>query len=165
MASLSPTSSFDFFAWARVYQTVGLPFLFVPITAAAFAGLPPNKTNDASALINVVRNLGGSIGVSVANTMLVRGMQFHQNQLTDHLVPSSPQYQEALRQATDQLVAHGATTAVARQQAFGLLSQLITTQSTLLSYVDVFAGFAIVALIMVPLAFLLRSTEAQPGHA
>jgi DHA2 family multidrug resistance protein len=66
-AGLSASASFGFFVRARVLQTCGLAFLFIPITAASYAGLPPNKTNDASALINVARNLGGSLGVSLAN--------------------------------------------------------------------------------------------------
>jgi MFS transporter, DHA2 family, multidrug resistance protein len=65
-----PQASFDYFAWARVYQTVSLPFLFIPITTASYAGLPPDKTNEAASLINVGRNLSGSIGVSLATALL-----------------------------------------------------------------------------------------------
>jgi MFS family permease len=61
-------------AWVRLYQTVGLPFLFIPINTVAYDGLPPAKTNQASALMNVARNLGGSIGISLANVALVRAI-------------------------------------------------------------------------------------------
>ena len=63
--TLTPDASFDYFAWVRLYQTVGLPFLFIPINTVAYDGLPPDKTNQASALMNVARNLGGSIGISL----------------------------------------------------------------------------------------------------
>ncbi|HUD88402.1 MAG TPA: DHA2 family efflux MFS transporter permease subunit, partial [Xanthobacteraceae bacterium] len=69
--SLTPDASFDYFAWIRVYQTIGLPFLFIPINTVAYDGLPANKTNQGSALMNVARNLGGSIGISVANVVLI----------------------------------------------------------------------------------------------
>ena len=100
--SLSPQADFAFFSWARVFQTVGLPFLFIPITSAAYVGLPPNKTGEASSLINVARNLGGSFGISIAGAMFARGAQIHQNYLTAHLVPSSPAYQDALQAGTAQ---------------------------------------------------------------
>ena len=68
--SLTPDASFGYFAMVRVFQMIGLPFLFIPINTIAYDGLPQDKTNEGSALINVARNLGGSIGVSLANTEL-----------------------------------------------------------------------------------------------
>ncbi len=65
-------------AWARVYQASGLAFLFVPINTVAFTDLPEGKSSKASALINLSRNLGGSFGISLAQTLLARRTQFHQ---------------------------------------------------------------------------------------
>ena len=84
--SLTPDASFDYFAWVRVYQTVALPFLFIPINTVAYDGLPPNKTNQASALMNVARNLGGSIGISLANVILTQRTQFHQSRLAENTI-------------------------------------------------------------------------------
>jgi MFS transporter, DHA2 family, multidrug resistance protein len=70
--SLAPDADFNFLSWARAYQTIGLPFLFIPITSASYVGLPPGKTSEASSLINVARNQGGSIGISVANARCPR---------------------------------------------------------------------------------------------
>ena len=152
--SLTPDADFGFFSWARVYQTVGLPFLFIPITSASYAGLPPNKSSEASALINVARNEGGSIGIAVAGAVLANSAQVHQNYLTAHLVPSSPAYQQALQSATAQL-----STALphpqAQKSAYALVEQAVQLQATLLSYIDVFAGLALIAAALVPVAFLL----------
>src|SRR6516164_3871127 len=74
--TLTPNASFDYFAWVRIFQMIGLPFLFIPINTVAYDGLPPDKTNQASALMNVARNLGGSIGISLANVALVQREQF-----------------------------------------------------------------------------------------
>jgi DHA2 family multidrug resistance protein len=161
--SLAPTANFDYFAWARVFQMVGLPLLFVPITTASYAGLPPEKTNQASALINVARNLGGSIGVSMAITLIAQREQFHQFRLTEHLVPSSPQYQEALRQAAAHFVAHGASHADAQREAMGWLGMLVQTQATLLSFIDVFWVLAIFVAVLIPVALLLLRPVSQPG--
>jgi DHA2 family multidrug resistance protein len=127
--SFPPDASFDYFAWARVFQMVGMPLLFVPITTASYAGLPPEKTNQASALINVARNLGGSIGVSAAITVVAQREQFHQFRLIEHLVPSSLQYQETLRQAAAYFVSQGASQADAHREALGWLSMLVQSQA------------------------------------
>ncbi|MGC1447972.1 MAG: EmrB/QacA family drug resistance transporter, partial [Xanthobacteraceae bacterium] len=95
----------------RVYQMVGLPFLFIPINSVAYDGLPPDKTNQASALMNIARNLGGSIGISVANVVLAQRTQFHQARLVENTIPSSPAYQSTLSQITKYFIAHGASAA------------------------------------------------------
>src|ERR1700681_1787241 len=99
LTALSPDANFGFFAWARVYQTVGLPLLFIPILSSSYAGLPQQDTDQASALVNVARNVGGSMGISLANTVLTNSEQIHHNSLPDQLVPSSPAYQQMLQDA------------------------------------------------------------------
>jgi DHA2 family multidrug resistance protein len=163
MTFLPQDASFGFFAWARVYQMVGLPFLFVPITTASYAGLPPAKTNQASALINVARNLGGSIGVSVATTMLARRSQFHEARLAEHIFAASPPYQTALSRLTGDLSAGAAGSSGAQHQAIGLIEQTVEAQASLLSYIDVFWMFAILAAVMIPLALLMLKNVAQPA--
>ena len=161
MMSLTAQADFSFFAWARVFQTVGLPFLFIPITSAAYAGLPADKSAQASSIINVARNLGGSIGVSVAGTLLAEHTQVHQAYLTDKLVPSSPAFQAALQGATATLEAQGLSAADAATRAYGLVEQAVTQQATLLGYIDVFGGYALLAAILVPVAFILL----RPGES
>jgi DHA2 family multidrug resistance protein len=124
-------------------------------------GLPPDKTGEASSLINVARNLGGSIGISLAGSMLARGAQAHQNYLTAHLVPSSPAYQEALQAATAQLSTM-LPLPEAQKRAFALIEQSVLQQATLLSYIDVFAGLALTAAALVPIAFLLLRPAREP---
>jgi len=165
LTSLPPDASFSYFAWARAYQMIGMPFLFVPITTASYGDLPPDKTNQASALINVARNLGGSIGVSMAITVLAQRAQFHQARLVDHLAPSSPQYQDALRRATEHFAATGASHADAQRQALGWVAQQVQTQSSLLSYIDVFWGFAVAVALLIPVALLLLRTVAHRAEA
>jgi MFS transporter, DHA2 family, multidrug resistance protein len=165
LTSLPPDASFSFFSWARAYQMIGMPLLFVPITTASYADLPPDKTNQASALINVARNLGGSIGVSMAITLLAQRAQLHQTRLVEHLVPSSPLYQETLRQAAARFAGEGAAAPDAQRQAYGWLAQQVQAQSSLLSYIDVFWAFAVVAALLIPVALLLlRSVEHRAAR-
>ena len=165
--SLTADADFSFFAWARVGQTIGLPFLFIPITAASYSGLPPGKSSEASSLINVSRNLGGSIGVSIAGTVLAEATQRHQAYLTANLVPSSPAYQAAVQHATGLLTGQGVPGPTATNQALGLIAQTVNLQATMLAYIDVFYGFALLAAVLVPVAFvLLRPSQgAAPAAA
>ena len=89
--------------------------------------------------------------------------QFHQFRLTEHLVPSSPQYQETLRQVAAHFVSHGASHADAQREALELLGMLFQTQATLLSFIDVFWVLAIFVAVLIPVALLLLRPVSQPG--
>ena len=153
--SLTPDASFDYFGWVRVYQTISLPFLFIPINTVAYDGLPRNKTNQASALMNVARNLGGSIGISLANVVLFQRTQFHQARLVENTVPSSPVFQSTVQQMTQYFMSHGASATQANGQAMGFIGHLVQMQATILAYIDVFHVCAVAAAVMIPLVLLL----------
>src|SRR6202035_4316404 len=114
---INPDADYWYFAWSRVYLGIGLPLIFIPITTASYDGIPPDKTDQASALINMARNVGGSIGVSLANNVLAHRGQFHQSRLTELAIPSSVQYQETLQRMTDYFSGQGSSLAQAQQQA------------------------------------------------
>jgi MFS transporter, DHA2 family, multidrug resistance protein len=162
---LVPDASFRFFATIRVYQMIGLPFLFIPINTIAYDGLPASKTNQGSALINVARNLGGSVGVSLANTELLQRSQFHQARLVSNLVPSSPALQTGLKQITRYFIQQGAPPAAAQSHAYGYIGQLISGQASLLAYIDIFSTWAIFAALLVPIALLLIKRVSGGGRA
>ncbi len=159
--------NFGFFAWSRVYVGVGLPFMFIPITAASYAGIPANKTDQASALINVARNFGGSIGTSIAQTTLMRREQFHQSRLAESVGSWNPFTSQALNQAQHYYQNQAGGVGTARQQAFAWVGQQVEVQAALLSYIDVFFTLGVIALMLVPLALLLRSVKpgATPAGA
>ena len=73
--------SFEHVIWVRVFQCVGLPLFFIPLNTIAYGNLPPGKNNNASAMMSLMRNLGGGIGISVAITLLTRRTQMHQERL------------------------------------------------------------------------------------
>jgi DHA2 family multidrug resistance protein len=134
--------SFGHAALGRMFQGVGLPFLFVPITTISYVGLPPGKSNNASALINTMRNLGGSFGISVAVGLLARRGQFHHARLAETATVFSR------RIAGTPLAAFG---------------QALERQAEMLSYIDVFVFLALVAACAIPLSFLLG--KVKPGEA
>src|SRR5439155_24373359 len=88
---------FQTVVYARMIQTMGLAFLFIPINTAAYAFLPKEKNNAASGLMNLARNVGGSVGISIVTTMLDRRSQHHLSRMSSHLSAASPQVQSMLQ--------------------------------------------------------------------
>jgi MFS transporter, DHA2 family, multidrug resistance protein len=152
--SLVPDASFSYFATVRIFQTIGMPFMFIPINSVAYARLPQQKTSEASALVNVARNLGGSIGVSLANTELVQRSQFHQSRLVESLTPSSPIFQSTLHHLTQYFTQLGSA-ANAQGRAMGYIGQQVADQAALLAYIDIFYTWSIIAALLIPLVLLL----------
>jgi MFS transporter, DHA2 family, multidrug resistance protein len=95
LTGLTGDITYSYASLARIYLAIGVPFLFIPVTTASYDGLPPEKTNQGSALINVARNIGGSIGVALAQTVLAQRQQFHQSRLVENIVPSDIGYRQA----------------------------------------------------------------------
>jgi MFS transporter, DHA2 family, multidrug resistance protein len=116
--------------------------------------LPPQKTAQGSALINVARNLGGSISVALANAELVRRSQFHQSRLVDNLTQSSPTMQSAMHNLTQYFTQFGSPVA-AQARAFGYIGHLISDQAALLAYIDIFYTWAIISAALVPVVLIL----------
>ena len=104
---LTDDITFGYTAWLRVLMALGLPFLFLPLTTASYSGLPPSKTNQAAALFNVARNLGGTIGISMVQTLLIRRGQHHQARWVETLNPLNPNYVNHTDQATQVLIGQG----------------------------------------------------------
>jgi MFS transporter, DHA2 family, multidrug resistance protein len=151
--------SFGTLALARVMQAFGFGFLFLPINALGFRDIPQQQTNYASALINLARNFGGSVGISFASTLVTRRAQFHQSNLVEHLQPLSPAFNDFTQQLSQ--AAHAtAPDAIARTY------QLALQQASLLSYLDAFKAIAVVFLALLPLLLLVRpGTAAVNAHA
>ena len=150
---------FWFMARSRMLLGVGLPLIFVPIMAASYDGLPPSKTDQASALINAARNTGGSIGVSIVSNVLTHREQFHQNRLVEQVLPSSTQYQDTLQQITNFFTAHGSSLTQAHDQAIQWIGQQVQAQASFLAYMDAFWVLMLISLSAVPLALTLRKVR------
>jgi DHA2 family multidrug resistance protein len=150
---------FWFFARSRMLLGVGLPLIFLPIIAASYDGLPSNKTDQASALLNVARNTGGSIGISVFANVLAHREQFHQSRLIEHAIPSSVQYQETLQRVAHYFAEQGSSLIQAHQQAIAWIGQQVQTQASFLAYMDAFWVLMLISLAAVPLALALRKVK------
>ncbi len=156
-------SGFFTLMWIRVIQGCGLAFLFVPINTAAFGVLPPEKSSNGSALINMARNIGGSVGISFVVTMAQRWQQFHQNLLVAHVRASSPELQAYLGRVRAYFAHRPGFPHAPRGQAYGYLYQTIIRQAGMLAYIDDFALLGLVTLAMIPFVFFLKSGRLAKG--
>jgi DHA2 family multidrug resistance protein len=159
MTHLSTGIDFMHAALARTLQLIPLPFLFVPIQAAAYVGLQPSDSNQASALMNVCRNLGGSFGISLVQTLISQRQQVHQSHMVETLNPLNPVYQQATRRAAALLAQLGQPPAETSKMAAGLIYKQVDQQSNMLAYIDAFHVQMWVILAAIPLIFLMKAAK------
>ena len=150
---------------ARVFQAAGLAFLFVPINTAAYAFLPREKNNAASGLMNLARNIGGSVGISLVTTMLARRAQFHQVRLTENLSAANPQFQKILQGMSSTYQGGGSGPSTSLQHAYALVQGNLIRQSTMLAYIDIFWLLGAVILCLIPTVFLMKKSKPGGGLA
>lgn len=155
--------SFSDAAVARLIQSVGLPFLFVPVSNAAYIGLGPEESNQASALLNVSRNLGGTFGISLVQTMLAQRAQVHQSQYVETLNPLNSNYAHGIAQIAHALAGRGMEQAQATKMAAALLYRQLLQQSAMLSYIDVFHTLMILVALALPLTLLMQAPGKSGG--
>ena len=161
MSDFDLTTNYGSVMLARLVQSLGLSCLFIPINTEVFATVPPRKTNNASALINVWRNLGGSVGISVGSTMLTRRTQFHHSVLVAPVRPGNPPYVGLLGDLTSRF-AH-TFGPDAPLHALAAIAQIVDRQARLLAYLDTFAFFGGTFLAMLPVVLLLKKADAHAG--
>jgi len=133
-SQIAPDISFDQLSWLRVFQVVAIPFIFIPVSASSYIGMPPQSNGEAAALINQMRNIGGSIGISFVTTMLAWRTQFHHARFAESITPYGS--------------LHGMSMA-------GIAS-LMQTQAEFVSYLDVFRVIGLTALVIWPVVLCLR---------
>ena len=156
--------SFQAASRLRMVQAFGLGFLFVPINLGAYVGIPPEKGNNVSGLVNFMRNIGSSVGTSLVTTLLARRSQFHQSMLANHATNYDPAFRNQLDGLTRQLFHAGASLPDARTQAYGRLYWSMQAQSQTLAYIDTFMVLAVAAGIMFLLAFVVRKNDPGGGQ-
>lgn len=163
LTRLSPDADFSFFVWSRCILGLGLPLIFIPITAASYDGLRPDQTDQASALINAARNTGGSIGVSIASNVLAHREQWHQSRLVEHVNPADPAYHQTMQNLQGFFAERGSSVVDAQNQAMALIGQQVGAQASFLAYIDVFFVLAVISILAVPLALILRNVDTKAG--
>jgi MFS transporter, DHA2 family, multidrug resistance protein len=147
--------------WPSVVNGIGISFVFVPLTTSAVAYLRQDQMGNATGLYNLMRNLGGSLGIAFVTTMLDRGAQVHQAQMVAHVTPFDPATAQTLSTLKTALITHSdAVTATA--QAHQLLYDRVLAQAKLWAFVDNFRLFGVITLACLPLILFLRRLPGRP---
>ncbi len=166
MHTLNLQVSYGYIAMLRVFQASGLAFLFVPINTLSYTDIPREKNNDVSGLVNLARNIGGSVGTSFLTTALARRQQFHQDRLSMYMMRQNPNFAARVNGLATYFAHAGGITASSSQAQHMALASIynqLQQQAAMLSYLDVIAILAIASAAMIPLVFLMKHKE--PGAA
>jgi DHA2 family multidrug resistance protein len=153
---LTPDIDFWSLATFRALQTVGLAFLFVPNSTLSYSTMPRALNADGTALYSMFRNIGGSVGISVATAIAASSLQAHRAHLVDHLSPQEAPYRSLLHSYEQTLRGLGHAADQAHGLALGLLNHTLNLQAAVLAYSLVFELSALAAFAVVPLTFLFR---------
>jgi MFS transporter, DHA2 family, multidrug resistance protein len=159
MSRFNLTTDFWTFVWPRVALGFGMGMTFIPLTTLTLSHIPRERMTEASSLYNLLRNLGGSVGIAFTTTMLSRRAQFHQTRLVENLSPFDPAYVISHDRISSFLTGKG----LPAGGADGLMYRELVRQSTTLAFSDAFLSICLLMLCMLPLVLLMQRTPAAAG--
>jgi len=158
---ITPTTAEGNFFWVLMFRGVGLGLLFVPTTTLALSSLKGKEIGQGAAFTGMVRQLGGSFGIALISTYISRRTVQHRADLMSHVSPYDPAVQQRLEGMKANFLSHGSTIDRATQQATTLMDFNVTSQASLLTYMDVFLWIGIFFLICVPFVLILRPAKGK----
>jgi MFS transporter, DHA2 family, multidrug resistance protein len=148
------------FQIANVIRAIGQPFTIVPLSALATAGLQREQQADGSALFNIMRNLGGSVGTALLSTMITQREQFHDFRIGERVTPYSPYVQQFLSNQSAQNLQHSGDPVGAMRQAYRMLQEAIQTNSFVMAYSECFLALGVILLMGSVTIWLCKKTKS-----
>jgi len=159
MQGLNLQGAFWDYTWPRIVLGFGLAMIFVPLTTVTLATISRTEMGNATGMFNLLRNIGGSVGIAMAATLLARYSQFYQTNLVAHITPYNPTFQmrfDALKQA---LIAKGISITQADQTALGMIYGEVRRQAGALAFNRIFFVIGLAFLVIIPLLLLLKRAD------
>ncbi len=155
------------FAIANIVRAFGQPFTIVPVTALATATLARKDAGDGSAIFNMFRNLGGSVGIAILDTVTTRREQFHDWRIGERITAYDPAVQGRLASIQAQFIGRGFAPNTAMQQAYGVLKESVRASAYTMAYNDAFLIVAYSLLVGAALVWFCKKPSAgasAPAH-
>jgi DHA2 family multidrug resistance protein len=150
--------------WPQFLQGLSMGLIFVPLTTVTMSLIPREEMGNATSLFNLMRNMGGSVGIAAIATMLSRNTQKQYNILGAHITAFDAQVRSMLEQIRSAFMARGMDFTTATQAAYSALSGMVSQQAVMVAFVQLFRVLALVFAIVVPLVFIMRRPKAgQPA--
>ncbi|MFB2882105.1 DHA2 family efflux MFS transporter permease subunit [Floridanema aerugineum] len=137
-SNLTNLTGYEQLRTSQIVRAMGQPLIMLPLTSIATSGIEKEQAGSASGLFNMMRNLGGSIGIAVLGTLLTRREQFHSNRLGDAVSIYSPETQERINQLTQFFVSKGADLVTAQNQALAAISNVVRREAYIMAFNDCF---------------------------
>jgi MFS transporter, DHA2 family, multidrug resistance protein len=160
-SSLNLNAGYWDYFWPQLIQGASFALLFVPLTTITMDPIPNETMGNATSIFNLMRNVGGSAGIAVGQTLLARGRQHYANILGAHVSAYSTIAQERLRQLQSAFAARGADPVTAAQRAQGALWGTVQQQAAILTFNQSFVVFGVIMLVLVPLGFVMRRPRSR----
>lgn len=161
MQGLNLQGSFWNYTWPRIVLGFGLAMTFVPLTTVTLASISREEMGNATGMFNLLRNIGGSVGIAMAATLLARFQQFYQTNLVAHVNPYNPIWQTRFESLKQILISKGIAASQADATALDLMYGVVRQQASVLAFNRIFFVIGLAFLFVIPLLFLLK----RPSHA
>jgi DHA2 family multidrug resistance protein len=161
MMRISPDVDFTTIVWMRVFQVVGLPLIFIPISTLAYVGTRQGDNNQVSGISNFVRNLGGAIGVSFLVSYLTRHRQISRVDIVSHLHHGNVFFDRYLNAMRQSAVMTGGSLADASHRSLAQLQQIVDSQANVLAFISAFFVLGVIVALLVPLPFLMKRPSPE----
>ena len=149
--------------WPQLVQGIGMSLLFVPLTTVSMDPIPRERMGNATSLFNLMRNIGGSVGIAVTGTMLSRNNQTTTSVLGANVTAYDPASQSMFAQMRGAFMAAGADVATATERAYAAMFGLVQRQAAMVSFVGIFQLMGILFLLLVPLVLLMERPKRRPS--
>jgi len=149
--------------WPQLIQGVGMSLLFVPLTTISMDRIPREKMGYATSLFNLMRNIGGSVGIASTGTMLARHSQSTTSVLGSNVTAYNPAAQSMLAQMQGAFMAAGADAVTASQRAYAAMFGMVQREATMVSFVVIFQLMGWIFIGLVPLILLMKRPKAGGG--
>jgi DHA2 family multidrug resistance protein len=149
--------------WPQFIMGVAMSCLFVPLTTISMDPIPKEEMGNATSIFNVMRNIGGSMGIATSTTILARHRQMYDNLLGGHVNPYSLASRQMQTQIRAALMARGSDLVTATRRSYAMLFAMVERQSAMLSFIDVFRLLGAIFLVIIPLVWLMKSPRVRKG--
>ena len=156
MSRFNLQADFNTIFWPRVVMGAGMGFLFIPLTTLTLSRIRKEEMGNATAIFNLLRNLGGSFGVAIVTTLLTRRAQFHQVHLVEHLTSFDRNFQRILPQISQILRDRGFIPSCLNQGSLNLIYNQLLREASMLSFNDVFYILSIILILTIPFVLLMK---------
>jgi DHA2 family multidrug resistance protein len=161
MMRISPDIDFTHIVWMRVFQVVGLPLIFIPISTLAYVGMRQGDNNQVSGISNFVRNLGGAVGVSFLVSYLSRHRQISRVDLVSHLHHGNVFFDRYLSALQQSAIMAGSSVADAGHRSLAQLQLMVDAQANVLAYISAFFVLGVIVALLIPLPFLMKRPSRE----